>query len=93
MPIDDNAFFAMLGIAMRAGVLTLGEEGVLKAISSGKAAFVLLDEEASANTKKMFANSCAHYGVRLIALQGGRLGQAIGKPGRRSAAIVRCFIY
>ena len=89
MPIENNAFYAMLGIAMRAGVLTLGEDGVLKAISSRKAAFVLLDEAASANTKKMFSDSCAHYGVRLIALSADRLGQAIGKPGRKSAAVAK----
>ena len=35
MPIKRDAFYAMLGIAMRAGALSLGEGGVSKAISSG----------------------------------------------------------
>lgn len=52
MPIERDAFYALLGIAMRAGVLTLGESGVHKAISSGAARFALLDAGASDNTKK-----------------------------------------
>lgn len=43
MPIKRDAFYAMLGIAMRAGALSLGEGGVSKAISSGAALTVLLD--------------------------------------------------
>lgn len=89
MAIERDSFYAMLGIAMRAGALTLGESGVLKAIASGKAAFVLLDGGASARTKKMFADSCAHYGVKLMTAAEGRLGAAIGKPGRMSAAVAK----
>ena len=87
MPIESDAFFSMLGIAMRAGALTLGEDGVLKAISSGKAALVLVDAGASDNTKKRFADSCAYYGVRLKATQAGRLSAAICRSGRMSAAV------
>ena len=36
MQIERDAFYAMLGIAMRAGQLSLGESSVLKAISSGQ---------------------------------------------------------
>ena len=87
MPIEDGAFFSMLGIAMRAGALSLGEDGVHKAISGGKAALVLVDAGASANTKKRFGDSCAYYGVPMVLTQAGRLGAAIGKPGRMSAAV------
>ena len=87
MPIENDAFFSMLGIAMRAGALSLGEDGVLKAISGGKAGLVLVDAGASANTKKRFADSCAHYGVRMRFTKAGRLSEAIGRPGRMSAAV------
>ena len=46
MPIERDAFYSMLGIARRAGVLTLGTDGVLSAIASGSAAVVLLDAGA-----------------------------------------------
>lgn len=87
MPIEGNSFYAMLGLAMRAGVLTLGESGVSKAISAGAARFVLVDAGASDNTKKKFRDACAYYHVELFETQADRLGQAIGKPGRMSAAI------
>ena len=84
MQIERDAFYAMLGIAMRAGQLSLGESGVLKAISSGAALFMILDAGASDNTKKKFRDSCAFYETTP-----DRLGSAIGKPGRMSAAIAR----
>ena len=89
MPIKRDAFYAMLGIAMRAGALSLGEGGVSKAISSGAALTVLLDAGASDNTKKKFRDSCTFYKVPLFETEQDRLGYAIGKPGRMSAAIAR----
>ena len=85
MQIERDAFYAMLGIAMRAGQLSLGESGVLKAISSGAALFMILDAGASDNTKKKFRDSCAFYQVPLYETTPDRLGSAIGKPGRMSA--------
>ena len=89
MPIEQDAFYSMLGIAMRAGVLTLGTDGVLKAVSSGNAAFVLLDQAASENTKKKFRDSCAFYGAELFETAQDRLGFAVGKPGRMCAAVAK----
>ena len=72
MQIERDAFYAMLGIAMRAGQLSLGESGVLKAISSGAALFMILDAGASDNTRKKFRDSCAFargsLGSKLLAL-------------------------
>ena len=89
MPIEKEAFYSMLGIAMRAGALTLGTDGVLKVIASGSAAFVLVDESASENTKKKFRDSCAFYGAELFETAQDRLGFAIGKPGRMCAAVAK----
>ena len=84
---DQAHFYDTLGLAMRAGLVTLGEDGVLKAIASGNAAFVLVDAGASANTRKKFADACAFRGVPLFETEPDRLGQAIGKSGRMSAAL------
>ena len=65
MPIEHEQFYSLLGIAMRAGALTFGQDGVLKAISSGAAGFVLLDSSASDNTKKKISDSCRYYGVEV----------------------------
>ena len=87
MPIERDDFFFMLGLAMRAGQLTFGEDGVKKAIASGGAKLVLLDAGASENTKKKMRDSCAYYGVLLVETAADRLGYAVGKPGRMSAAV------
>lgn len=87
MPIERDDFYFMLGLAMRAGQLTFGEDGVKKAIASGGAKLVLLDAGASENTKKKMRDSCAYYGVRLCETAADRLGYAVGKPGRMSAAV------
>ena len=53
----------MLGLANRAGRLIKGEQMVLDAIRSGKARIVLVAEDASDNTKKLFSDKCSYYGV------------------------------
>ena len=89
MPIKRDAFYSMLGIAQRAGVLTLGADGVAAAVASGNALMVLVDASASENTKKRFRDSCAFYGVELYETETDRLGFAIGKPGRMCAAVAK----
>ena len=89
MPIEQDAFYSMLGIAMRAGALTLGTDGELSAIAAGKTRFVLVDALASENTKKKFRDSCAYYSVELAETAPDRLGFAIGKPGRMCAAVAK----
>ena len=89
MPIDNQAFYSMLGIAMRAGVLTMGTDGVLTAIAAGKAALVLLDDGASENTKKKLKDCCAFHGAQLVMTQPDALGFAVGKPGRMCAAVAK----
>ena len=89
MPIEKDAFYSMLGIAMRAGGLTLGTDGVLAEIAAQRAALVLLDEAASENTKKKFRDSCAFYGAELFETAQDRLGFAVGKPGRMCASVAK----
>ena len=89
MSIDKEAFYSMLGIAMRAGVLTLGTDGVLAEIAARRVAIVLLDEAASENTKKRFRDSCAFYSAELFETAQDRLGFAVGKPGRMCAAVAK----
>ena len=89
MQIERDAFYAMLGIAMRAGQLSLGESGVLKAISSGAALFMVLDAGASDNTKKKFRDTCAFYQVPLYETTPDRLGSAIGKEGQNARLAAR----
>ena len=77
----------MLGLCVRAGRLASGEQAVLTAIRRGTARLVIVDDSASANTKKMFSDSCAYYEVTRISAPADTLGAAIGRPGRKTAAV------
>ena len=76
----------MIGLCARAGKLVSGEDACEKLIRSGKARVAFLDESASENAKKAVTNACATYGVTMILLPAGALGQASGKAGRMAAA-------
>ena len=77
----------MLSLCRRAGRLVSGEEACLNAIRRGTARLVVVDEAASANTRKMFTDSCAYYDTELIYAPAQALGAAIGKPGRMAVAV------
>ena len=87
MPIERDAFYSMLGIARRAGVLTLGSDGVHAAIAAKEAGMVLLDSGASPATKKKYQDACGHAGVKLGMLPEGMLLEATSKPGMAMAVI------
>ena len=60
-----------------------------KALPFYEAAFVLLDELASENTKKKLKDCCAFHGAQLVMTQPDALGFAVGKPGRMCAAVAK----
>lgn len=80
---------SLLGLMQRAGVLTTGEELVVKAIQSKKAKAVLISSDASENTHKKFTDKCGYYNIPLI-FAGSRyeLGHALGKEARVVIALL-----
>lgn len=84
-----NKVYSLLGLATRSRNLVSGEFATEKAVKSGKAVLVIVSEDASDNTKKMFRNMCDFYNVPLC--QFGKkeeLGHAVGKEVRSSLAIL-----
>ena len=79
---------SMLGLAARANKIASGEYQTEKAVKSHHAYLVIVAEDASENTKKMFENMCSFYKTELI-FYGTResLGHSIGKEFRASLAI------
>lgn len=84
-----NKFFGLLGLAIKAGKVQSGEFSTEKAVKSGRAFLVIVSEDASDNTKKMFRNMCTYYKVPYFEF-GGReeLGAAMGKQMRVSLAVL-----
>ncbi|MBE5926839.1 MAG: 50S ribosomal protein L7ae [Lachnospiraceae bacterium] len=83
-----NKVYSLIGIATKAGKTVSGEFSVERAVKDGKAVVVVVAEEASDNTKKMFTNMCSFYNVPLY-IYGTKdeLGNAMGKQMRASMAI------
>ena len=79
---------SMLGIAAKAGNVVSGEFSTEKAVKTGKAYLVIVSEEASANTNKMFTNMTDFYEVPMYVFgTKEELGRCIGKEFRASLAI------
>ena len=78
----------MLGIAAKSGNVVSGEFSTEKAVKTGHAYLVIVSEEASANTNKMFTNMTDFYEVPMYVFgTKEELGSCIGKEFRASLAI------
>ena len=85
---ETKKIYAFLGLCARAGGLTSGETAVLGAVRAGKAHLVIVAEDASENTKKLYRDKCAsHDTKRLCFGEAERLGGAIGKNKRSAVAV------
>lgn len=78
-----------LGLCLKAGKLTTGEDSVLKAIRGNKAKLVVIADNASANTLKRITNAAKFYNVPYI-IHGTKedMGAALGKNIRAVAAVL-----
>ena len=86
--MKQNKIFSLLGIAMRGRNLVSGEYQTLAAVKKGSAMLVIIAEDASDNTKKMFSDKCTFYKVPIFRYGTKEsLGQAIGKDMRSSVCV------
>ena len=80
---------SMLGMAAKAGKVESGEFSTERAVKKGRGRLVIVAEDASDNTKKMFTNMCTYYKVPVCCFGGKEeLGRAMGKEMRASLAVV-----
>ena len=87
--MKDKKVLSMFGLAARAGRIASGEFQTETAVKSGTACLVVVAEDASENTKKLFRDKSSFYKVPVI-IYGTKeeLGHAIGKEFRASLAIL-----
>ena len=80
---------SLLGIARRAGKLSLHEGSNLAAIRSGRAKLLLLAKDAGASTAKKYLDKCATYQVPVYReADRMELGVALGTAGRSAVAVL-----
>ena len=63
-----NKGLSLLGLAFRSGNLVSGEFAAREAVRKKTAALIIVANDASDNTKKMFENQCKHYQVPFLLL-------------------------
>lgn len=75
-----NRIYTFLGLARRANVLVLGEEGVERYIKRKKIHLVIIAGDVSDNTRDGVLRMCKNYGVedRVFGVKEG-IGKCIGK--------------
>ncbi|MBQ4474094.1 MAG: ribosomal L7Ae/L30e/S12e/Gadd45 family protein [Lachnospiraceae bacterium] len=84
----NNNILTYISLAQKAGKCASGEFSAEKAVKEHKAFCVIVAEDASANTRKLFQDKCAYRGIPcFIRFTKDELGRAIGKQSRASAAI------
>ncbi|MDB5052044.1 MAG: ribosomal protein L7ae [Bacilli bacterium] len=83
-----SKMLSYLGLAMRAGKLVTGDEGVMGAIRSREAKLVILAVDASSNAQKKYKDKCASFNIKLIeCFSRDELGSSIGKAERVVIAV------
>jgi len=88
MNLTQNKAYSLIGLAMKAGKIVSGEFSTEKAVKTGHAYLVIVSEEASDNTNKMFTNMTDFYEVPMYVFgTKEELGRCIGKEFRASLAI------
>ncbi len=81
--------FSLIGIATKSNNIASGEFQTEKAVKEHKAALVIVAEDASDNTKKMFTNMCTYHKVPIYFCGSkSEIGHWIGKEFRASLAIL-----
>ena len=86
--MKEKKIYSLLGLATKSRNIVSGEFMTEKAIKEGKAHLVIVGDDSSDNTKKMFTNMCEFYEVP-ICFYGKKedLGHAMGKELRSSVAV------
>jgi ribosomal protein L7Ae-like RNA K-turn-binding protein len=86
---EEKKVFNLLGIATKSRKLVSSEFSTEKAVKEHKAALVVVADDASDNTKKMFTNMCTYYKVPIYFFgMKDDLGHAMGKEFRASLAVL-----
>ena len=83
-----KSILSYLGLSQRGRNAVSGEFSVESAIKAYSACLVIVADDASAHTKKMFTNMCSFYEVPLYFIATKEeIGHAMGYEYRASAAI------
>ena len=83
MTNNNQKIHSYIGLAMRAGKVVSGDDTTLKELKKGRVNLIIVAEDASDNTKKLFKDKSAYRKVDQILFSTKvELGLSIGKSPR-----------
>lgn len=87
--MSQDKVLSLISLATKAGKTASGEFCTEKEVKTGRAALVIVADDASDNTKKKFKNMCESYRVPIYFYRDkDTLGHAMGKEFRASLAVL-----
>jgi ribosomal protein L7Ae-like RNA K-turn-binding protein len=84
-----NNVYSLIGMAYKARKVVSGELQIKQAVRNHIAQLVIVSEDSSLNTQKVYKNLCKYYHVELIFVgTKEQLGYSIGKNLRAALAVI-----
>ena len=88
MKTNEDKIYSFLGLATRAGKIVSGDDSTLLELKKGNVKLVIVAEDASNNTKKLFKDKSSFRNIPYIYFSTKlQLGLAIGKAPRAAIGI------
>lgn len=83
MKNNDQKIYSFIGLAMRAGKIVSGDDSTLLELKRDKVKLVIVAQDASNNTKKLFKDKSSHRQIPQVYFSTKvEIGSAIGKSPR-----------
>lgn len=83
MKNNDEKIYSFIGLAMRAGKIVSGDDSTLLEMKRNKVKLVIVADDASDNTKKLFKDKSSHRNIPQVYFSTKlQIGLAIGKSPR-----------
>ena len=83
--MNEQRIRGLMGLCVRAGQGVFGEESCLKALRTGQAALLIMDESISPGSAEKFERLCEREEIPLRRLPAGLMEEATGRPGKTMA--------
>jgi ribosomal protein L7Ae-like RNA K-turn-binding protein len=83
MKNNDEKIYSFIGLCMRAGKLVSGDDSTLLDMKKNKVKLVIVANDSSDNTKKLFKDKTSHRNIPIVYFSTKlQIGLAIGKSPR-----------
>ncbi|MBQ6630928.1 MAG: ribosomal L7Ae/L30e/S12e/Gadd45 family protein [Romboutsia sp.] len=88
MKTNEDKIYSFLGLATRAGKVVSGDDSTLLDLKKGNIKLIIVAEDASENTKKLFKDKSSYRNIPYVYFSNKlQLGYAIGKAPRATLGV------